>query len=538
MDKKALWLHGWKLRSLVTLLILGALTPWPALSQQDDALTRTGFIYQGQLTEEGVPATGSYTFRITLYTAQTGGDELGSLVIEDVVLTNGLFRAQLNFDRAAIGDHEIWLEIAVRSTSSVEAYSVLSPRQRLTPTPYAIFAQEGRWSLIGVPVGFVGSVDKDAGITGRIADQVITDAGNVCEQSVKCNDSLKDHDTCTPGTDAALAALGTPSYVAKFDSTGNNLVDSIMFDNGTRVGVGTTEPVGKLHVFSPGAAILTVDSVRTVAGLNVQRAIDLIAGGISGDAIDFTGNSISFYSKPYEDRGRITLPPNRKFLMTITSNGDVGIGTLSPGSRLDVAGTAQLRGVFGGTGLFVNSSSNVGIGTTSPNTKLHIVGAENDGTTAALKITSGSQNMLLDGNEIDGLANGLFLNNNTNQNVVLANGGGNVGIGTTNLTAKLTVAGEIRLTSGAIRFPDGTLQSTAQVQGPAGPKGDKGAKGDKGDPGPAVTTFAVCKMGSTCVGVCSGGTLISQSQGGCTVTSDTGPCQWLGTDGVCCVCKP
>ena len=38
--------------------------------------------------------------------------------------------------------------------------------------------------------------------------------------------------------------------------------------------------------------------------------------------------------------------------------------------------------------------------------------------------------MLLDGNEIDATADGLFLNNNTAQNVILANGGGNVGIST------------------------------------------------------------------------------------------------------------
>jgi hypothetical protein len=49
--------------------------------------------------------------------------------------------------------------------------------------------------------------------------------------------------------------------------------------------------------------------------------------------------------------------------------------------------------------------------------------------------------MLLDGNEIDALADGLFLNNNTNQNVVIANGGGNVGIGTSNPLTKLHVNG-------------------------------------------------------------------------------------------------
>lgn len=58
--------------------------------------------------------------------------------------------------------------------------------------------------------------------------------------------------------------------------------------------------------------------------------------------------------------------------------------------------------------------------------------------------------MLLDGNEIDGLA-GLFLNHNANQNVILATGGGRVGIATSSPGSayKLDVAGAAH----ASRFP-------------------------------------------------------------------------------------
>lgn len=75
-------------------------------------------------------------------------------------------------------------------------------------------------------------------------------------------------------------------------------------------------------------------------------------------------------------------------------------------------------------------SGDLGIGTTAPAAKLHVSGPENDSTNSAVRIQSGSQYMMLDGNEIDAMTIGLFLNNNSTHDVLLANGGGRVGIGT------------------------------------------------------------------------------------------------------------
>ncbi len=102
----------------------------------------TGFTYQGRLTDAGSPANGSYDLRFILYDAETAGAAVGSTVTkEDVAVAGGLFSVDLDFGASAFNGDARWVEIAVRAGNSTGTFTVLSPRQPISPSPYALFAR-------------------------------------------------------------------------------------------------------------------------------------------------------------------------------------------------------------------------------------------------------------------------------------------------------------------------------------------------------------------------------------------------------------
>ena len=103
----------------------------------------SGFMYQGRLTDGGGPANAAYDIRFILYDAESGGSQVGSTVEKaDLAVQNGLFSTELDFGAAAFDGNARWMEIAVRPGTSTGSYTVLSPRQSITPVPYALYAKK------------------------------------------------------------------------------------------------------------------------------------------------------------------------------------------------------------------------------------------------------------------------------------------------------------------------------------------------------------------------------------------------------------
>jgi hypothetical protein len=109
----------------------------------------TVFTYQGFLKVSGNPANANYDFQFSLWTAASGGTQIGStLTLTSVPVQNGLFTVSLDFGNVWDGSDR-YLQIAVRPAGS-GSYTTLSPRVKINPTPYAIRAG------VASPVGSAG----------------------------------------------------------------------------------------------------------------------------------------------------------------------------------------------------------------------------------------------------------------------------------------------------------------------------------------------------------------------------------------------
>jgi len=300
----------------------------------------TAFSYQGQLKADSVPVNASCDFVFSLWNDATGIDpanQVGSNVAATVQVVSGLFDVTLNFGAGRFLGEARWLQTVVTCPGDAGP-TTLTPRQELTPTPYAIRA--------GTGVGAANALN-------------VTPAGFV--------------------------------------------------------GIGTSSPQRTLQVGSTtirgSEGMIRLASRSGDTNFFNNRSWDI---GVPETGGDLTGAGYSFV---IDDTARGSADDPPEFMVQVGS-GNVGIGTSNPVNKLSLVGNADFSG-------------NVGIGTSVPAAPLHIVGPDNDGTTAALRLQSGSQYMLLGDNEIDtGPDKALYLNLNSTNGVDIARGGGDVQIAT------------------------------------------------------------------------------------------------------------
>ena len=131
----------------------------------------TLFTYQGHLSANGIPYTGTAEIAPTLWNAASGGQPVATNTspVVTVTVSNGLFTALLDFGSAPFESGAArWLQLGVRTAPGV--FTELSPMQLLTATPYAITAG----SVTSVNAGSLASgtvpISRLSGITSNQLD--------------------------------------------------------------------------------------------------------------------------------------------------------------------------------------------------------------------------------------------------------------------------------------------------------------------------------------------------------------------------------
>ena len=155
----------------------------------------------------------------------------------------------------------------------------------------------------------------------------------------------------TSGADQ-YAGLIRYSHVANALSFWTASAERVRIDQNGNVGIGTSSPAAKLHLFDSAAP-----EARLQIGTNTsQGAFSFYSGSIKDASIGFVPNTSILELNSGRSAawgGKITFVTDTSERMRIDQNGNVGIGTVSPSAKFEVYqdGNNVLRVGAGATGI-------------------------------------------------------------------------------------------------------------------------------------------------------------------------------------------
>jgi len=369
-----------------TVMAVAALMGVSALAQTStpQLIKVQGFL-SDSTSGNNVPANGIYSMTFTLYDAELGGLPVATVGPLSVPVTTGMYSVDLPFSVPAFDDASRWIEITVGG-------EVLAPRVQFVSAPYAYSADtldgseasdlEESGEIATAQSGLQDQIDTINAELGNTLDEAYDQGGQGAGRTIVADsgavniagpDGLMVNGKVGIGTTSPSAMLHVQGAAPKLllrdsnpigdphidfqDSSGNRLAlldvvegsNAAVFTGGNAMDLRLSannlpyqlvlKSNGNVVVQGQGARLLLRDSSPAGVGNpsldfedssgNRLALIDIVEG--SNAAVFAGGNGMDL---------RLNAN-NLPYQLVLKSNGNVGIGTSSPGTTLDVAGTTR-----------------------------------------------------------------------------------------------------------------------------------------------------------------------------------------------------
>lgn len=171
-------------------------------------------------------------------------------------------------------------------------------------------------------------------------------------------------ETWQPESDPQVGTIGT-NYLSKWDGTA--LTQSVVFESGPNIGIGTASPTQRLDV----AGTIEMDGFKLGGATVAGRVLTTDGAGVGtwqSESDPQVGANSSNYLSKWDGSALISS------IVVYEAANRIGIGTIFPNNKLTVSGDADING-------------NLGIGNSAPNTRLDV--EQNNATVATFNRAGG-----------------------------------------------------------------------------------------------------------------------------------------------------